>query len=450
VLVAPADLPIHLSSSPLPGLRRQSSREGARRSERLTARDVPALKVEPAMPPVEERLAQAHVSTFPDWPAVGRFYWGLARDQLDVDEDLRRRAHALVQGLSDDRAKVAAIYRYAATETRYVALEFGIEGIRPRRAALSLARGWGDCKDKAALVVAMLREIGIEAELVLVRSGLRGGFDSSTASLAPFDHAVAYVPKLDLYLDGTAEATGTTELPALDRAALALRISAGAGVLTRLPDPSETESVIDRTLSVELSADGALRFSARLSNRGVFASEWRQRYHSDSTRRDRVAEDLSGMLGPVRLDAGRAGLEASDLDAIEQPVTIAAQGTGKAGAEAGGWVIPLGSGFEMVARFATRPTRTEDVLVGPRRQLVQRFTVKLPAGTSLRSGPRPVRLDTPFGRFRLELAQQGDEITVLTELTLTRSRIAVADYSAWRQLCQQIDAVGEPRLLVGP
>src|SRR6476620_1365289 len=115
-----------------------------------------------------------------------------------------------------------AIYDEVVQRTRYVALEFGIYGYKPRPCALTFARGWGDCKDKATLIVTMLKEAGIPASLVLVRTGMRGEFETEPASLAPFDHAIAYVPSMNLFLDVTAEYSGSTELPAMDRAALAL------------------------------------------------------------------------------------------------------------------------------------------------------------------------------------------------------------------------------------
>src|SRR4029078_8749307 len=117
--------------------------------------------------------------------------------------------------------KVRAFYDWVTKNTRYVALEFGIYGYKPRRSVQTVSRGWGDCKDKAAVIVAMLHELGVPAPMVLVRTGLRGRFRSEVASLAPFDHAIAYVPELDLYLDGTAEFTGSSELPSLDPGAAA-------------------------------------------------------------------------------------------------------------------------------------------------------------------------------------------------------------------------------------
>ena len=112
-----------------------------------------------------------HVSTYKTWDEVGPWYWGLVKDQLTPDDEVRRRVAEITKGLTDDAAKVRAIYDYVVQRTRYVALEFGIHGFKPHRCAQIFARGWGDCKDKATLIVTMLKELGIPATIVLVRTG---------------------------------------------------------------------------------------------------------------------------------------------------------------------------------------------------------------------------------------------------------------------------------------
>src|SRR6202022_5210491 len=90
------------------------------------------------------------------------------------------------------------------------------ETIPPRR--------FGDCKDKASLMHAMLEAIGIDSRLALLRMKRLGGIDDHPASLAVFNHAILYVPKYDLFLDGTAQFHGSGELPEDDRGAEALII----------------------------------------------------------------------------------------------------------------------------------------------------------------------------------------------------------------------------------
>ena len=123
--------------------------------------------------------------------------------------------------------KVRALHRFVIEKTRYVGLEFGIHGYKPYPVSQVLLRRFGDCKDKALLLMALLREQGIESELVLLRSRRAGLVDSQPASLAIFDHAITYVPRLDLYLDSTAEFAGMSELPSQDQGVMVLRVGWG-------------------------------------------------------------------------------------------------------------------------------------------------------------------------------------------------------------------------------
>ncbi|MEM6790970.1 MAG: DUF3857 domain-containing protein [Myxococcota bacterium] len=445
VLIAPRARRLQLSvgpgDPPLAGLRREVTEEGNRRIYRFEARDVPALAVEPRMPRWGELLAHVHVSTFRDWTEVGRWYAGLAGPKLDADDDVRATARRLVAGASTPREKVNAIYRHAAGAIRYVALEFGIEGIRPRRAALTLSRGWGDCKDKATLIVSMLREVGIEAELVLVRTQQRGKFDPTVASLAPFDHAIAYIPSLDLYLDGTAEDTASDALPAMDRGAMALRITKKGGVLVTLPDAPAEDSTDRRRYDVELRANGGLRFRFEAENQGVDAAGWRRRYRDPATQRERAGADLAGAFGPVAFRPGSAGLQVFGSDDIEAPVRLVAAGSADAKRQGTGWRLPAGPGTRLVARFASQPSRAQDVVVGARRSRDETWRITLPPGLSPVGLPKPTKVATPFGSFSVDVTRVAPRVVeVRTRLVLATSRITPSQYGAWRAFCQQVDA----------
>src|SRR5262249_42713896 len=122
VLITPKTRSFHVNASSVPGLRHETADQGDTRIERFMAEHGPAVVAEPVMPPWAEIVPHVHVSTFKSWDEVGAFYWGLSRDQLDVDEEVRRRVREITKGLKDDAAKVRAIYKYV-TRLRYVALE---------------------------------------------------------------------------------------------------------------------------------------------------------------------------------------------------------------------------------------------------------------------------------------------------------------------------------------
>jgi hypothetical protein len=78
-------------------------------------------------------------------------------------------------------------------EVRYLGMEMGGGSHRPSSPELVMERRFGDCKDKALLLVALLRQLGIEAYPVLVDSDWNGKVDQHLPSPDAFDHAVTLI-----------------------------------------------------------------------------------------------------------------------------------------------------------------------------------------------------------------------------------------------------------------
>ncbi len=440
VLITPKARTFYVNAASVPGVARETVEQGDQRIDRFVASAVPAIAPEPVMPPWAEIVPHVHVSTFKSWDDVGAFYWGLARDQLDVDDEVRRRVREITKGLKGDAAKVRAIYKYA-TRLRYVALELGIEGIKPRRCAQTIARGWGDCKDKATVIVTMLREAGIPATIVLVRTGMRGGIEPTPASLAPFDHAIAYVPSLDLYLDGTAEHTGVDELPAMDRGAFALQINEGRPKLVNLPQPPPDASITRRRLDIALGPDGSAQFGVDLTIGGAYAPDWRQRYLGDGTRRERAQRDLARELGAIELAPGKPGLDVNDLDDEDQPVKLRAKGKvlGFARRDGDALSVPAGPTHALVAEYASLSHRALDVDLHALTRRDDEWTVHLPPGMRVTRPATPAQLDTPFGSFSIAFEEGAGKVVVRSTLSFKKARITPAEYPAWRAFCEAAD-----------
>ncbi|HZW87807.1 MAG TPA: DUF3857 domain-containing protein, partial [Myxococcaceae bacterium] len=244
---------------------------GGRVLYHFEAKHVSRVTPEPGMPGWSEVAATLHVSTYRTWEDVGRYYWTLIRDQLVPDESIRRAAEEALKGVDrkDTRAVVRALYEYVVKNTRYVALEFGIHGYKPYRVDRVLARRFGDCKDKASLLHALLEVAGVDSRIVLLRMRQLGSVPPEPASLAVFNHAIVYVPALDWYLDGTAEFHGATELPISDRRASVLVVEPdGKSRFTVTPEARPEDNVTDVKLDLDLRPGGAAEVKGESRVRG--------------------------------------------------------------------------------------------------------------------------------------------------------------------------------------
>jgi cellulose synthase operon protein C len=399
--------------------------------------NVPPLEPEPMMPPLAESLAHVHVSTYKDWNAMGQWYWGLVKDQFTADDEVRRRAQEITKDAKTEADKVRAVYDFVVQKTRYVALEFGIHGFKPYRCAQIFARGFGDCKDKATLIVTMLKELGINATIVILRTGLRGDFGTDVASLAPFDHAIAYVPSMDLYLDGTAEFTGSTELPVMDRGSLGIQINEGKPKLVHLPVPDEKQTLGSKRIESTIAADGSAQIDWKMDVAGANASSWRQRYHAKATQKQRVQEDLSNELPGVEI----SDVKTNDLDDVEQKVSLKAKGKAPALARKDGdsWTVPVGAREHLVRAYAALSTRRRDLRIQALSTQENESVVKLPAGAKITSAPRAAEGKSPYGFYKVEAETTGSTVRVKTTVALTKPRIAASEYPAFRAFCEQAD-----------
>jgi hypothetical protein len=370
-------------------------------------------------------------------------------DQLAADETLRQAAHQAVPRAMAELDKVRAIHALVLTGTRYVGLEFGIHGFKPYKVTQVLARRFGDCKDKAALMVALLREVGVEAELVLLRTRRAGRIDTQPASLAVFDHAIAYVPRLGLYLDGTAEFSGMDELPSQDQGVMGLRVSAAGAVLVDTPVLPSSRNRAQRRWDITVDGAGNAQISEDLTIAGQAAAQWREHYQTPGERLERYGKVWTGRFPGAALRA----VDMPGLDDRSRPVTVHATasvprfGSGFGGGEL---ALPITAREgEFTRAYARLSARKQDLVIEYPWQHKEELVFHLPAGMEVRHLPAARELSSEFGHFRLEIIPEGPGVVrVRSDLDVTRWRLSPADYPRFREFLGAIDAALADRLVV--
>ena len=176
-----------------------------------------------------------HISTIGSMEEFGRWYSELLEPGLELGENLQKTAGQIASRNPTTQAKVQAVYESVKRLTKYTGFEFGVHSYQPYPVSTVERRGFGDCKDKAAMLVALLRAVGVQAEFAMVRTRAAGEMAEGAYSVQQFDHAMVYVPELNLFLDGTAESAAP--LPTNDLGAMAITVDA-QGKATRRTVPA--------------------------------------------------------------------------------------------------------------------------------------------------------------------------------------------------------------------
>jgi transglutaminase-like putative cysteine protease len=107
-----------------------------------------------------------------------------------------------------DRALAAV--RFVQDDVRYLGIEMGENSHRPHPPAAVLAQRFGDCKDKALLLVTLLRALGVEAHVALVSTELGARIDEHPPAPIAFDHAIvrATLGGAPVWIDATRSQQG--------------------------------------------------------------------------------------------------------------------------------------------------------------------------------------------------------------------------------------------------
>ncbi|HVU33302.1 MAG TPA: DUF3857 domain-containing protein [Opitutaceae bacterium] len=232
---------------------------------------VPRMYDEPSMPPYDATLQRLFISTLPDWRAVSRWYWQLSAPHLAATtQEMKKTVRKLVAGDQNESAKLAGIFHYVAENIRYMGVtpEHDRPGFEPHDVSLTFDKKYGVCRDKAGLLVAMLRIAGFDAYPVLINIG---GKRDPEAPSPDFNHAIVAVaqgPGNYLLMDPTDEHTRGFRPTYDDNRSYLVCRPEGEGLRVSPVSPPQDNLMAIKTEGT-LHADGSLSATTRFTFGGV-------------------------------------------------------------------------------------------------------------------------------------------------------------------------------------
>ena len=281
VIHAPADFPLEFRQYHLPGPEVTAERKGVKTySWQLTSR--PVSEREPYAPSWFEREPRVNLapgnfelegykgSCF-SWADLGKFVGDLHQGRGQLPEEARRRVHALVDGLGDDREKIRVLYSFLQQNTHYVGIELGIGGWQPYDAAYVYSKKYGDCKALSNYMVALLKEAGIHAYPVLIRGGTNQPSVDTGFACIQFNHeiAVAFTGRDTVWLECTSSTLPAGYLGSFTADREGLLLDENGGHLIHTPVYGIRENRLLRVVKGSLDDQGNLQAGVRTIYTGL-------------------------------------------------------------------------------------------------------------------------------------------------------------------------------------
>jgi tetratricopeptide (TPR) repeat protein len=224
-------------------------------------------------------------STGESWAAVASAYRQLSEARIDPD----KVKSLLPAGSSDRTATIERIVARLHKDIRYTGIEFGEAALQPATAADVLKHHYGDCKDKAAFLAAMLRAAGIPANLALLNAGPGRDVNPDLPGMNEFDHAIVYVPPPagggePLWIDATAEYSQVGTLPSMDQGRLALIIADGTTALTPTPEAKAEDDQLTELRDIVMAEYGPAHITETSLTHGEIDASYRSDFGDAETR----------------------------------------------------------------------------------------------------------------------------------------------------------------------
>jgi hypothetical protein len=174
---------------------------------RWEARNVPMILPEPAMSPLPDIATKLLVTTFISWDELSSWYYELADSSCMPDTAIAEKVIELIDDPEDEREKIVPIYEFVNQKIRCIEPELvGVRKIyKPAPAPVTFKNRYGTHEDIAALLVAMLRTIDIDAHIALTSSSITVEDDIPAYQ---FDRTIVAVKEPScryIYLDPCAE-----------------------------------------------------------------------------------------------------------------------------------------------------------------------------------------------------------------------------------------------------
>jgi hypothetical protein len=339
------------------------------------------------------------------------------------------------------RAKLVEILASLHKRVRYTGLELGMSAYIPRSPAETLDRGYGDCKDKAVVLVSELRELGVPAYLALLRPYPAPEVNAGLAGLEAFSHAIVYVPGTPpLWIDPTAEHVPAGRLPLVDEGRQALIVEGSTSGLTLTPEsgPGDNRSIEEQ--EIEILPDGGARIKRSFDLWGSSAEGLRLVFANPT-----VTEEVRKRLFAGTTGSGEAKLEFDPPERLDDPYhwmfTSGANGsTGVKEDWAFADVMPLAldpgpltpllqeTGPAVGGAAQQGPPRQDDYYLPGAFALVRRTHITGPPGFSALLLPKPETISLgPVTFERFVTPDVGEQMLVVQILRSPRRRYTPAD-----------------------
>lgn len=398
------------------------------------------------------------------WKGIGEWYDSLAHDRLAASPEIAAKAAELTAGKTDFYDKTEAIGEFVQKQIRYFVVEMGIGGYQPHTATEIYKGRYGDCKDKATLLSAMLSSVGVHSALLMVDTE-RGVIDPEAPSIVG-NHMIGAIEipkgyesaklhsvvtaktgKRYLIFDPTWELTPFGQLENNLQGSYGVLMEGQASEILHLPVMSPELNSVKRTGTFALSADGSLKGSVAEKRFGDVAENRRRIFSGETEKKQQEYMDRS--VAQDFTAASVTGLKVENLTALNKDLITTFNVDAAHFASVTGPLLMMRP--RIFGTFGLPVDRKKrKVAIDLRSTMLGRdeFDVELPEGYAVDEVPEAVKVDLGFAAYESSTVVHGRMLHYSRTFTMREVALPPERYGDVQRLAGLIAADEQSRAVL--
>ncbi len=406
--------------------------------------NLPPLVEEPALPPPDYFVPYIVVSSFSNWFEICDWYNNMYAYGKEGDPVLKELVRELVKDEYGILQRIKTLYNYVAFEISYVGLELWNDRDIPRPLSEVYTSKFGSSVDKSHLLIALLKEIGIKAEPVLIN--IKGQTKEGMIMPGDLSHMIVYIPEYYLYLDPSFDSVMFGSLPYFSQGKKALHPLSYTLSSTPTGFPRENLEIYKQKVSPGEDYSAVIKL------------EWKTRGFFDMLRKNLFREYLPQQRELLLKQLVNRGFDSSQVvldsikgvDSLEEYFSIISTLN-----------IP-NYVQEMEGKFFIRPfrlplrlkelfnsaERVNPLYFNTPQTIVQEVEIEIPDGYQLFYLPGDVEYNTQPGSLEASFKDDGSKVITKFELVVKNKLITPEEYLLFRKLLEKVEDVYKKQIVL--
>ncbi|OGD20554.1 MAG: hypothetical protein A2W03_07820 [Candidatus Aminicenantes bacterium RBG_16_63_16] len=417
-------------------------KRGDRVVYRWRAVNLPKIEQELAMGSAADFATRVLASTFKDWKELSRYGDSLNAGKVDTNETIKAKVAELTGDCAAKEDKILAIFRYVSKKIRYMGSSMDLGAfIEPHQATYTFEKQYGVCRDKSILMMAMLKEIGVQAFDALLNLSRS---PDPEIPLIYFEHAICGVVMDDgkiVYMDPTLELSSSFGETYVGGRSVLLLDGKGKDLINVPPIPAG-ESLGAIRGETQVLPDGSIQGKVRITGKGFYDFVLRTvAKQVPAFQFPMVFQQLGqNLASTIKVENVKPG-EFADLT---KPYEISFE------YKARDYVVDIGKLVMFRIPFSTqafdiisvgifqllgdREERKTPIFLFAPRGCREEETISIPAGYSIKAVPDPVSIREGPVSLTLTASQKGREVTFTSDFRIEVPSLDPQGYQALRKV----------------